>query len=183
MSRAYLIDGYNLMHAEGLLPSRRGPGLLERARERLLELLWEAQDRHPHAVTIVFDAKGASKKAQPESFHHGLHIYFAVGYDQADDLIEALIRNTSAPRQLCVVSDDHRLQTAARRRRCSVLSCAEYLDWLASAAEVRESSASPTDERQAASQEERERWLAEFRNLEKDPTLRELFDDFGGETK
>ena len=41
---------------------------------------------------------------------------FAAHYESADELIEELIRTDSSPRRLTVVSSDHRLHRAARRR-------------------------------------------------------------------
>ena len=49
--------------------------------------------------------------------HRGLTVRFARGYENADALIEELICAETAPRQLTVVSSDHRLHRAARRRR------------------------------------------------------------------
>ncbi len=49
--------------------------------------------------------------------HRGITVRFAAQYEEADDLIEELIAADSAPRRLVVVSSDHRLQRAARRRR------------------------------------------------------------------
>ena len=45
-------------------------------------------------------------------------------------LIEELIRNEASPRLLTVVSDDHRIQHAARRRGCVVLGCLDYYERL-----------------------------------------------------
>jgi predicted RNA-binding protein with PIN domain len=49
--------------------------------------------------------------------YRGLTVRFASEYKDADELIERLIEADSAPRRLTVVSSDHRLQRAARRRR------------------------------------------------------------------
>ena len=46
-------------------------------------------------------------------------ILFAVGYEDADALIEELIRAEPNPRRLVVVSSDRRIQRAARRRKAS----------------------------------------------------------------
>jgi predicted RNA-binding protein with PIN domain len=174
----YLIDGYNLLFAMGvLLPGRTGPALLEKARLRLLGLLLGAHNDAPTAVTVVFDAKHAPAGAAPEIDYEGIHVSFAVHEDEADDLIEDLIRRASTPRKLTVVSNDHRIQQAARRRHCVVQGCGEYMDWLAGkrgrpAAERPEESAKPA----GVSREEAQRWLREFADLADDPALRELFD-------
>jgi hypothetical protein len=113
-----IIDGYNVLHVVGLLGGAVGPGGLERARLALLNFLAESLD--PGEVprtTVVFDAHDAPWGAPRTMQHRSLTVLFAAQYDDADSLIEELIRRESAPRQLTVVSSDHRLQRAARRRK------------------------------------------------------------------
>src|SRR5262245_54622478 len=63
----FLIDGYNLLHAMGVLHGRVGPTGLEKARGRLLGLLRGAyaEQEHDH-VTVIFDAAKAPPGADPE---------------------------------------------------------------------------------------------------------------------
>jgi hypothetical protein len=174
----YLIDGYNLLFAMGvLLPGRTGPALLEKARSRLLELLRGAHGAAPASVTVVFDAKHAPRGAPAEFDYEGIHVSFAVHDDEADDLIEQLIRRAATPRKLTVVSDDHRIQQAARRRHCIVQGCGAYMDWLYGwrhppPDRPPEESAKPA----SVSGEEAQRWLREFADLADDPALKELFE-------
>jgi predicted RNA-binding protein with PIN domain len=115
---ALLIDGYNLLHASGILPRGRGPGSLERARLALLNFLVESLEPAELArAVIVFDAPDTPRILPGELVHRGLKVYFARGPEGADERIEELIRQDSAPRKLVVVSSDHRLHRAARRRR------------------------------------------------------------------
>ena len=65
---------------------------------------------------MVFDAQTPRRACRARCIHRGLTVRFAVRYEEADRLIEELIRADSAPRRLVVVSSDHRLQRAARRR-------------------------------------------------------------------
>jgi hypothetical protein len=175
----YLIDGYNLLYAMGvLLPGREGPKVLERARRYLLGVLRDAHGDESGNVTVVFDAKHPPPGAPAEQDFEGIRVAFAVSHDEADDLIELLVRRAPAPRQLSVVSDDHRVRQAARRRQCQELGCGEYMDWLASrrrppaAPPAAEGSTKP----EGPSGEETQRWLREFGGLENDPDLKELFD-------
>ncbi len=75
-----LIDGYNLMHAAGILGRGSGPGSLQRSRLALLNFLAESLDpREVPRTTVVFDAHdapedcrgvcriGASRSALPPS--------------------------------------------------------------------------------------------------------------------
>ena len=174
---SYLIDGYNLVHAMGLLPGKVGPTGLEKARLGLLGLLRSVYADEATAVTVVFEAANAPPGAPGEEEYQGIHVRFAVKQEQADDLIETLIRHDSAPRQLTVVSDDHRIQRAAQRRHCIVSGCADYLEWLERhRRERRRSQREPSPKPESLSQEETQHWLREFASLQNDPNLKELSD-------
>src|SRR5262249_26446922 len=120
MSAAWIIDGYNLLYALGAMPERAGPGALENARQSLLGLLAGGFGDEAGCVTVVFDAAQAPRGVPAACEYRGVQVRFAVQQEEADDLIELLIRQSSAPRRLTLVSDDRRLKEAARRRDCSV---------------------------------------------------------------
>ena len=103
----------------GVLCGSVGPRGLEKARLRLLGLLHGTFAEESSTVTVVFDAAAAPPGVAPETDHKGIHVIFAVGKQEADDVIERLIRRSSAPKSLHVISDDHRVQQAARRRHCA----------------------------------------------------------------
>lgn len=126
-----LIDGYNLLHVTGFLGRNVGPGSLERARQVLLNFLaksLDAEDRDE--TTIVFDAANAPWGAASEQQYRRLQIRYAVGYEDADALLEELIRTDSAPRRLTVVSSDHRVQRAALRRRATAVDADVWFEQL-----------------------------------------------------
>ena len=175
---SYLIDGYNLLFAYlGVPPSRKLSRGLERARRRLLEMLRSGQDEQSGDVTVIFDAAHAPPGAPSEFDHDGIHVAFAVHHERADDLIETMIRQASAPRQLTVVTDDRRIQQAARRRHCTVRGCADYLETLErSTSKPSSKGESPATKPHAISHEDRQRWLGAFADLERDPAMRELVD-------
>ena len=126
---ALLIDGYNLLYASGFLGRRRGPGGLARARGALLNFLSATlSPAQVSRTTVVFDSRQAPLGGVSTATHRGIQVRFAVGFAEADDLIEHLIQENSAPRRLTVVSSDHRLQRAARRRRAVAV---DSEDWLA----------------------------------------------------
>jgi predicted RNA-binding protein with PIN domain len=174
---SFLIDGYNLVHAMGLLRGKVGPAGLEKARLGLLGLLRAVYGDEAASVTVIFDAANAPPGIPAEEDYQGIHVQFAVRQEQADDLIEALIRHDPAPRQLTVVSDDHRIQRAAQRRHCTVYGCAEYLDWLERhRREKRRSARQRSPKPEHISEEETQHWLREFATLQNDPSLKELSD-------
>ncbi len=161
---ALVIDGYNLMHAIGLLDQRRGPHVLEKARLALLNTLAESLDPVdlPH-TTVVFDAKDAPRHV-PSSFEQrGISVRFAAEENEADELIEELIRTASVPRRLTVVSSDHRLQTAARRRRAQAVDSEVWWDALLAARRKRQQALSQTaGSEENAPQEAPVDWRAQF---------------------
>ena len=115
-----IIDGYNLIHAAGIMGRGVGPGSLERARQALVRTLAASVEPGELGRTVVvFDAaSGDVPLGLPRTETiDGVTVRFASGYDSADALIEELIRRDAAPRRLTVVSSDHRIQRAARRRR------------------------------------------------------------------
>lgn len=117
-SMTLLIDGYNLLHASGILGHGVGPGSLERSRNALLNFLAESlAEKLLAGTTVVFDAREAPPGLPRQMNHRGITVQFAPRGSDADAEIEQLIEDNHAPRRLTVVSSDHRLHRAARRRR------------------------------------------------------------------
>ena len=113
-----IIDGYNLLHASGIFGRGRGPGDLERSRAALLNFLVESLEPAELAhTTVVFDAQQAPPGLPRTIQHRGLTVRFAERGSDADALIEELIAANASPKRLVVVSSDHRLHRAARRRK------------------------------------------------------------------
>ncbi len=171
---AILIDGYNLLHAVGRLSARDPKKALEGARRSLLLKVRGGQGVGAESVTVVFDAGKAPPGAPSEEEFDGIHVKFAHG-ETADDMIEDTIRKESNPRSLTVVSDDHRIQHAARRRGCLVLGCLDYYKKLLKKRcpsipiLSTESSAKP----ESSSREETQHWLDAFADIDDDPRMRD----------
>src|SRR5262249_43377647 len=179
MATTYLIDGYNLLHAMGVLHGRVGPGGLEKARLALVGLLHGALDKQAADVTVVFDARHPPRDAEARRTIHGIRVVFAIGAGEADDLIEDMLRHAGAPKALTIVSDDHRLQTAARRRTAGVLGCGDFLDLLQKRRRPRAAARSADPQRQPRSDAETAAWLKEFGDLQRDPEFKDLFEKYG----
>jgi predicted RNA-binding protein with PIN domain len=113
-----IIDGYNLMHACGLARRKYAQGQLQRCRSQLIRYLAQhLTERERERTTIVFDAGEAPPGLPRQATANGMVVCFASPGKEADDTIEELIAAHSAPRQIRLVSSDHRLQKSARRRR------------------------------------------------------------------
>lgn len=178
----YLLDGYNLLHAMGVLCGKVGPRGLEQARLSLLSRLHGVLGDDAGIVTVVFDAANAPPHAAAEDEYQGIHIRYARD-GEADDVIESLIQREATPRQLTIVSDDHRVQQAGRRRRCPVLGCLDYLEEMERLRHRQPEVAEAPVKPEGMSAEETRHWLREFADLVDDPNVREaLGPDFGKNT-
>lgn len=165
MSPRLLIDGYNLLFASSVFASSVGPPTLQRTRDALLQFLADRIDAKLLARTIiVFDATQAPPGLPGQLTFAGMQVLFSRRGQEADALLEDLIGAHRAPRELLVVSSDHRVQRAARQRG------AKYNDsdqWLATLAQPPPSEP-PTAKPDAplANSAELERWLEEFSDVD-----------------
>jgi predicted RNA-binding protein with PIN domain len=139
-----LIDGYNLMYAAGIVGAGRGAGGLERSRAALIRFVGDSLGPAERGrAVVVFDAAGAPPGLPSSMFMHGVAVRFAKGYRDADELLEELIAADNSPRRLTVVSSDHRIQRAARRRRATAVDSDVWYD---SVLRKRNRTARPTDD-------------------------------------
>jgi predicted RNA-binding protein with PIN domain len=125
----WLIDGYNVMHAAGRLDARLGREGFRRARRRFLDDVSAILPvEGGHHVTLVFDANVPPGDFPISSTYRGMHVLFALGDEDADSRIEAILARDSNPRTLTVVSSDRRIRQAASRRRAHPLTADEFWD-------------------------------------------------------
>ena len=159
-----LIDGYNLLNATGIVGSG-GLSSLGSSRLALLNFLAASIDpRELSHTTVVFDAHDAPP-GLPRVVRHGpLLVRFAVKMRTADELIEELIQADSAPRRLVVVSSDHEIQRAARRRRAKAVDSETWYAALIRARREREEQAADVPSRPAVPllEEDVSYWLRQF---------------------
>ena len=160
-----LIDGYNLLNATGIVGRGIGPGSLERSRLALLNFLAVSIDPRelPH-TTVVFDAHDAPPGLPRVVEHRSITVRFAAKQETADELIATLIHTDSAPRRLVVVSSDHEIQRAARRRRSKTIdSDAWYAELIRTRRQREEASAEePTQPTVPLLEEDVNYWLRQF---------------------
>ncbi len=181
----FLIDGYNLMHTQGLLGRRFGPDGFRKARTRFLNELAEGLGYvDAHLTTVVFDAADPPRELPSQTTHKGISVIYAISHDSADERIEQLIAAHSAPKSLTVVSSDNRIRLAATRRRARVFTADEFLSQLQARRRERSQPAPPgkaePSRGRTLSEEESAFWQAEFGGLEELPETREAFDNPNG---
>ena len=164
MARTFLlIDGYNLLYAAGLGQPNYAEGELHRCRQALLNLLaGTLTDAQRPDTKIIFDAANAPPDRSRSQKHARMQVEFAAAGQDADSTIEDLIKQHSSPRQILVISSDHRLHKAARKRRAKVMDSEKFLRQL-------ESAASRADKRQQRAENHaqlnRIDWISEFGDI------------------
>jgi predicted RNA-binding protein with PIN domain len=177
-----LIDGYNLMYAVGLLGKRFGPEGFRKTRHRFLNDLSSLLGPvAAHQTTVVFDAAHRAEELPGQTTHQGLSVLYAVGDESADERIEALIAHHSAPKNLTVVSSDHRIQRAATRRKAQAVSSEAFWSRLNERRPAAAAMAPLTPEEQARlhglSSVESAAWLDVFGHVVELPGARDALGD------
>lgn len=175
-----LIDGYNLMHARGLMSGSFAPNAFRKMRHRFLVELADALDPlEAFQTTVVFDASKPPHDRPERQKLMGIEVVFAVGDENADARIEAMIAAHSSPKTLTVVSSDNRVRQAATRRKARSVPADDFLVELANRRKrtTKEIPAKPSREEHARakglSEEESAFWMAEFGHLEHEPGVKE----------
>ncbi len=131
MSHRTIIDGYNLMHAAGLVRGKLIGKQLEGARLRLMKRLsYQMSKEDRAATTVVFDAKTVLVVSSREELIEGIRVLFPEPGHEADELIEEMIAHDPQPRKLRIVSSDRRLHRAARERMATAINSDRFLDEL-----------------------------------------------------
>ena len=165
-----IIDGYNMMCSLGILPGLGGRralpvGKLEEARDSLLRLLAnDLSEADRRQTTVVFDALEPPKML-PDSFRYeGIQVIFARNFNTADELIIERILAQKREADWVIVSSDHRIQNAARRRRMKYFDSADWFyDALPESEPVEDEPVVKSEEKPSeVSLEESSYWLGIF---------------------
>lgn len=124
-----LIDGYNLLHATDLIPAHGTKAVLAHSRELLLNFLTQLLSTTKASRTLVVFDGMHSPPGLPKSFHYrGLSVQFSERKESADDLLEKLLDDHPAPKQVTVISSDHRVQRAARSSGAKSIDSDAWID-------------------------------------------------------
>ena len=160
-----LIDGYNVLYATGILPGGSSLGKhLEAARRALVHFVAaRVPPEELTRTTIVFDSHAPPFGLPRVTQQFGITIRYAVDYEDADELIAELIRTDSAPRRLTVVSSDHSVQRAARRRRARAVSSEQWYSEMRRPAPASEQPQQDVKPELPLAPGEVQRWLEEFK--------------------
>jgi predicted RNA-binding protein with PIN domain len=177
----WIIDGYNVMHAGGLIGPKISREGFRRARRRFLDRLARAfGPEDAILVTVVFDATQPPGDMPVRGRYQGLSVIFSVGDENADARIEELISAHSHPKDLTVVSTDRRIRQAATRRRSRSLTADSFWDRIDRRIDAASSNGATAVEAVEpegsgeAAVDELTFWLKEFGDLDALPEIREV---------
>ena len=147
-----IIDAYNVLHLSHLLPQRYAMI----SATQLAAML----DRLDFARGIAVVCDGDPKPSEDQLLDTGqVRVLYSGKQRDADSIIEELIDDESAPRQLTVVSNDRRIQKAAKRRRATALSSEAFLRQLSD--RLRDAGSEQTPEKPESAGDVAE-WLQKF---------------------
>ncbi len=201
---AIIIDGYNFLKTTGMMADNVEGIELEKGRKRLLSFLASQFPHHPSVeahdskggkndkritndqkkiassvpkLTVVFDSQTKLRLPTRLSYK-GIDVRFSKGYENADELMIEMIQSFDVPKRLLVVSSDHEIQTAAKRRRAHPIDSDVWLDQL-EANSKNESDSEAVGKavlkKPIPSSTDTEHWLSVFSDIDFDEN--ELLDD------
>ncbi len=129
----YLIDGYNLIHADEYLKdlSARDMGA---ARDQLLERICNYSAYKGYETAVIFDAYNVAGGEGYEEDHLGVRVIFTAENEPADIRI-GLITNSVKNRQIYVVSSDVLVQQDSFEHGALRISSREFIGMIAQAEE------------------------------------------------
>ncbi|UCF65671.1 MAG: NYN domain-containing protein [bacterium] len=118
-----IIDGYNLIEAAPEMFAKMPS--LEGRRKHLLKLLVSTPRLRDSDILVVFDGKSPSNTAKKYSFR-GIRVKFSGNQQEADQIIQHIIRTEASSKNLTVVSSDREILNTARDHRAQTLTAQEF---------------------------------------------------------
>jgi hypothetical protein len=120
----FIVDTYNVLHVVGVLPPEEAgidlPGLI-----RLIQHSRYRDER----VELICD--GTPREDVPPGKRRATIVRYSGPSRKADDVIAKMIRSSSIPKRLTIVSSDNEVIRVARKRRCRILASEVFLRQLA----------------------------------------------------
>jgi len=117
-----ILDAFNVLYAW-----RTGPARNTLSDVRALGMLTRRPPFGREPAVLVCDGPSPDSDLSTIDLGDGVEARFAGPGRDADSVIEALIAASHAPGRLTVVSSDRRIEKAARRRGCRIVSAEEFI--------------------------------------------------------
>jgi uncharacterized protein len=157
----YLVDGNNLFFAFRKVGDDLG-------RSGLAKRLGQLADITGQRVAVVFDGAAPHGALAEQVGDERIEVVFSAPRT-ADEVLCERIAADSAPKRLVVVSTDHEIRRAARRRRCQAIRSEDFVEILDAMIERsrRPRKGEPPQKRQGLTSQQAQQWLKEL-NLDED---------------
>ena len=159
-----IIDGYNLIKANPDIFSKMSD--LESQRTHLLKILQSAPALLAQEILLVFD--GTSSHSFPGTETKGrIQIIFSGKNQEADEVIQNLIRKNAASQKIQVISSDRSIRNTASDHRVSTITSHEF--WrilLGSDPKTRQATNDNSSSNRQLSDNEVQEWLKLFQKRE-----------------
>jgi predicted RNA-binding protein with PIN domain len=153
-----IIDGYNLLRTVQNLTEQS----FNITDAQLCLILGEYLYRIKKKGRIVFDGTGPRDKTDFGNIRN-LEVVFSGSSHEADDVIESLVLENTAPKMLTVISSDRRVKAAAKRRKATALDCVDFwTDVIKIFEKKQKRQVEPQGKFIGISEAETEYWLKEF---------------------
>jgi len=153
-----IVDGYNLLRAVQNLTDQSS-GITD---IQICQLINEYLYRMKKKGCLVFDGIGPRDKS-PFNNLFCLDIIFSGTTREADDDIEEMILESSAPKSLIVVSSDRRIKKSAEKRKATAVDCVDFwMEMLKQLERKKKKAAEPQAKFAGISESETDFWLREF---------------------
>lgn len=165
-----IIDGYNVIFAVPELEEVLDRENMETARETLLAALSRYKGTSRQEFTVVFDGRtteGEHFGPSEKQVREGINVFFSKGVTADEDII-GMVKSSSAPRDICVVTSDNGIIRAARASGCSVAKPGEFYKKMAppSPKKRKPSQVEPAVKYRGPTENEVDYWLKFFRTKE-----------------
>jgi predicted RNA-binding protein with PIN domain len=152
-----LIDGYNLLRAVQNFSDEHATI----TDVQLCLVLGEYLPRVKKKGKIIFDGTGPRDKTAFKNIKN-LEVLFSGSSHEADDIIEKLVLENTAPKRLVVVSSDRRIKTAAKKRKSTAINSMDFWEEVIKQLEKKRRKPEPREKFSGISKYETELWLKEF---------------------
>jgi hypothetical protein len=152
-----LIDGHNLLYAVKAMTE--GQVLSE---VQLCSLISGYLRQTKQRGEVIFDGRGPLDKSGLAGTAN-LEVSFSGSATDADSVIESRIRESTAPKRLTVVSNDHRLIKAAKARKAVILTADDFWEQVFKNLTRKRREPEPQAKRTGITEGETEFWLKFFK--------------------
>ena len=125
--RLMLLDGYNVIYKISELAGGEDRSLREKRNALVMFMRkWQQKRNFGGKICIVFDGRDGFGGAGQSV--HGIDCYYTATKEEADDRIITMIKNTSDPSKVVVISDDNYVRNNCKAFRVDTKPVSYLLD-------------------------------------------------------